>query len=161
MWKITQTVRDKPALTVRTGLYIPRGTALYATALREEQKTAQIWKLQAIRLSHGPLKTKKLQSLAWEVNQGRGLYSTAQPAPPMNPAIINLQTGRLSRSWQTRTTAHKDGPRTTLWNTAPYAYKMLGTARMIPRPILQEVFRLEQQPRLRRLAEAKTRALQQ
>lgn len=116
-------------------------------------------KLQAIRLSHGELKTKQLRRLAKQVNRGRGLYSQASPVPPMNPGILNLQTGRLARSWQTRLTFQADGTQVTLFNTARYAKFMLGTVKMIARPILEEVIHLEKDARLRRLWMAKTGAL--
>lgn len=144
------------ALTVR---WANRRGAVTMAILRAEESSAHAAKTTAIRLSHGPLKTEHLQRMAREFNKGRGLYSTAAPAPPMNPAIVNLQSGRFSRSWQTRVTWNGAGTSMTLWNTAPYAKFLLGTNKTIARLILQEVVRQERAARQNRLREAKSRAL--
>jgi hypothetical protein len=68
-------------------------------------------------------------------------YATRAPRPPMDPAIINEQSGRFLRSWKIvgprRTSV---GLRTKLVNRCPYAiYLWKGTRRMIARPILERV----------------------
>ena len=156
MLSVTFSNRNRAALTAR---WRQRAAELSNAVIKAENQSAFAMKQQAIRLSHGPMKTADLAKLAREVNRGYGLYGTRSPMPPMDPAVVNLQSGRLSRSWQTRLVLKPDGTSVTLWNTTPYAKYLLGTRKMIPRPILQKVIELERAARLHRLAKANSRAL--
>ncbi len=92
---------------------------------------AEALKLAKERLSSGPYKTAQLRQMGHP-------YSRRRPAPPMHPAIINVQTGRFRNSW--RIEARLTGTRLQLSvdNTSPEARFLLhGTRKMIARPYEQ------------------------
>jgi hypothetical protein len=143
-----------------TGRFKQTAVALSNAVIRAEQQSALALKTQAIKQSSGGMKTAEQQKLARQVNAGRGLYSKASPMPPMDPAILNAQTGFLSRHWQTAFVTTPDGTSITLYNTAVYAkYLALGTAKMIARPIIQRVYEIEAPARIARLKLAQEQAL--
>ena len=55
--------------------------------------------------------------------------------------IINKQSGLFATSWQTRTQKTPTGWTVTLWNSAPEAFYLLGTNKMRPRLIFDEIMR--------------------
>lgn len=146
-----------------TARYRQRMQALTTGIFRAERESAQAMRKTAIRLSSGPFSTAWLQAAARQRPGRRGLYSKADPAPPLPAFMINNQSkgfDSLRAHWQTRVMARPDGTALTLWNSSGHAkYLFLGTRTSISRPILQEVQRLEGEARRQRLIEAKTRAL--
>lgn len=88
-------------------------------------------------------------------------YAVRRPAPPANPAIINLQTGELLQEWLTISPRIVSGEIvTTLKNNAPYAKYMWGTKRMISRPIIDTISAKLAPIRLKRLQRALDKALE-
>ena len=87
---------------------------------------------QARTLSKGPISTAELSKYK------PGMYSTKRPARPAFDAIINAQTGLFAASWHFGTWSFTGHVTVTVYNTAPYAKYMMGTARMRERPILDE-----------------------
>jgi len=146
---------NSQALSVR---FRQRAVALTHAVLAAEHANAQAAYRQAQRLSSGSVPSSYLRQAARA--RGAGLYSRRSPAPPGDPAIINAQTSRLKRSWRYYVAWKSDGSQVTLWNTAPYAKAMRGTARMMSRPILERVMQLERMPRLERLRRARNAAMQ-
>lgn len=146
-------MRIETKFTKKSGARFTQRAAALTTAVRQaEEESAMALKRQAIRLSSGPLKTDTLNRLARQVNSGKGLYSTASPSPPLDPAILNRQTGYLSRHWQTIVTWNGDGTTITLFNNAPYAkFLLYGTKLMIARPILQRAHEIGRAIRMDRL----------
>lgn len=143
-----------------TARFRQRAVALSNAIIEAETQSALALKTQAIRQSSGGLRTSEQRKLALQVNAGKGLYSRASPMPPTNPAIINAQTGFLSRHWQTYLVTRPDGTSITLTNTAPYAAELFaGSFHAIARPILQKVYSIEAPARLDRLNKAKRLAL--
>ena len=95
---------------------------MYGAALTQQART----------LSKGPISTAELSEYK------PGMYSTKRPARPAFDAIINAQTGLFASSWHFGTWAFTGHVTVTVYNTAPYAKYMMGTARMRERPILDE-----------------------
>ena len=58
--------------------------------------------------------------------------------------IINKQSGRFATSWQSRAQKTSIGWTISLWNSAPEAFYLLGTDRMRPRLIFDEIMRRTQ-----------------
>ena len=86
--------------------------------------TEQDLALTARADSSGPVTAAALRRLgpAYSVRLGARL----------NPAIINVRTGRFRESWNTA----RDEDSVSLWNDAPEAvFLQNGTRRMVPRPI--------------------------
>ena len=135
-----------------------RAAALTHAVLAAEHANAQAAYRQAQRLSSGSVPSASLRAAGRA--RKAGLYSRRSPAPPNDPAIINAQTSRLKRSWRYYVAWKRDGTLITLWNTAPYAKSMRGTARMMSRPILERVMQRERMPRLERLRRARNAAMQ-
>lgn len=132
------------ALTLRTR---DRGQGISTAILGAERMSADAMVKRARAMSQGFLRTRDLRRLGHPYRIGGD--------PPLDPAIINTQTGNLQWRWQARVTIQKDGTQITLWNTARYAKYMLGTRKMMRRPILDTVFRVEQGARLARLEAAR------
>ena len=59
----------------------------------------------------------------------------ALPAPAY---VINKQTARFYSAWHWNFTVWPNGCQGMVWNSAPYSKYMLGTSKMIDRPILHE-----------------------
>ena len=147
--------------TVRWG---QRTAALNRNTLRAERENAESMRQTAIKLSSGPYSTQWQRQQARSVNKGRGLYSKASPMPPGPDYVINAQGSgfdSMRNHWQTRIVIREDGTSITLWNSSGHAKYLLGgeESSMIPRPLLQEVARLEAPGRLKRLAQAKAASL--
>jgi hypothetical protein len=69
-------------------------------------------------------------------------YSRWRPRPPMDPAVINLQSGNLSRRWGVRAvTRSGNRMRAELRNTAPYWNSLRGKEAQISRPIWKRIKR--------------------
>lgn len=67
-------------------------------------------------------------------------YAAANPRPPMDPSIINRQSGTFVSGWGRALRKVLMGATGTIYNRTPYAHWLLdGTTRMIPRPILLEI----------------------
>lgn len=140
-----------------SALYSQRAFALNQEILEAEQTSAAAIKQEAQDLSSGPFREAYLRKAARK--RGHGLYSQADPAPPGPAGVINEQTGRFKRGWVCKVYISRDGTTITLYNVSPYSRFMLGTARMIPRPIHQLIASRQRAARVLRLAQAKTRAL--
>lgn len=132
-----------------TARYKQRVAALNPLILKAEAESAAALKKRAQTLSSGHLKTSTLRLLAQQ--RGAGIYSRRKPGS-INPAIINVQTGRFRRSWMTRIVKRIDGTGITIWNIAPYGKDLLtGTFWSIPRPLLELLRDQESKFRKRRL----------
>lgn len=142
-----------------TSRSLQRAAKITPLVMKAEIASAMAMKQRAIVLSSGTYSTAYLQHAARQRIPHRGLYSLAAPAPPDSPFIINAQSGGLRAHWQTRVVVVRDGTSLTLFNTDPKAKFMLGTVKMMFRPILQAVGAYERGPRLNRLAAAKSAAL--
>jgi len=137
------------ALTLRTRSRV----AEFTPAIMEAERLSGLAMVKRARaLSQGWLRTRDIRRMKPRP------YSIGGN-PPVDPAIINRQTGNLQWRWQSRVTKQQDSVQITLWNTARYAKYMIGTFKMQPRPILEAVFRLEQGARLERLKGARETVL--
>lgn len=84
--------------------------------------------------SLGPYSTAHLQAMY----RPHGPYSVADPHPPQDPGIINLQTGRFYRSWVQSIRVSAFSALVSTYNTAPYADALAdGTDLAIARPLPQ------------------------
>ncbi len=91
-----------------------------ALAVRE---TARFAEKEADRWSQGTFKA-------------RGEYAVRNPRPPQDPGIINQQSGEFRRAWTVR---EVEPGKWRLENTSPHAGYMLGTKRMIFRPVIDRI----------------------
>jgi hypothetical protein len=68
-------------------------------------------------------------------------YSRRRPRPPLDPAVINVQTGRFLGSWSWELPQARGGDlTTTVRNNDPKADELAtGTSRMIARPLPEKV----------------------
>lgn len=114
-----------------------------AAVRRAEEQSGVAFVKRARTLSQGGFASKILTQMGHPYRIGG--------SPPHDPAIINMQSGRLASSWQFRVSPQAGEIQLTVFNTAPYAKFMLGTRMMITRPILQRVYELEQPARIQRL----------
>lgn len=131
-----------------------RAKAISDEAMKAERQNLEAAKGYAELLSSGGFHRTK---------SGDPPYSRQNPHPPAPPAIVNVQTGLLRRSWQTRLQQAAGKISGSLFNTAPYAGFFNGqpTARMIGRPILQETAKWLRGKRLQRMRGAVTKAMRQ
>lgn len=92
-------------------------------------------KEEALEASSGPLSTAELRRRDHP-------YAVRHGVATEDPEVINEQTGRFKRRWQTRRPI-KTGTRleSRLRNTDPKAKYMHGTDVMLPRPIIRRVAR--------------------
>lgn len=107
-----------------------RSTSLYPFA-RAAEREAAAETLKVLRdLSSGPYSSQRLRQLGHPYRIGG--------SPPIDPAIINVQTGKFRAGWIVRPPRKQaDGLSTRIVNTSPYAVYLLGgTRHMIARPIL-------------------------
>lgn len=88
-------------------------------------------------------------------------YSRRRPRPPMDPGIVNRQTGRFLRAWG-RSDAHWDSGRRTVnvANFSDRAEYMFGTRRMIARPIWRQIVRRTEKAVGPAIARAQIRAFE-
>jgi hypothetical protein len=136
-----------------------RQVALTGAVLAAEHQNAQESLKTAQRLSSGSVPAAYLQRAARA--RKAGLYSLANPAPPLPASILNAQTTRLKRSWRTYVAWKGDGSVLTLWNTAPYGrFLGSGTRKMIARPIMERIAEEQRIPRLMRIRRAELAAMQ-
>jgi hypothetical protein len=68
----------------------------------------------------------------------KGRFRGGLPAPPF---VINNQGGDLNRSWRSRVVVIAGNAVGTVYNIALHARYMMGTKKMIARPILTEAMR--------------------
>ena len=119
-----------------------------AQAIRSELAWAQrknaFALLQVARqYSEGPYSLAELRRMGHP-------YATRHPAAPLDPAIINRQTGRFAASWRLEEVTAGDGSMLRLTNDAPYAgFLKTGTRFMIARPI-EEKIAVETEPLITR-----------
>lgn len=114
---------------------------------RSEQESGQRMKDRCKYLSIGFLSSAELKQLGHP-------YARRRPNPPSDPGIINRQTGLFYNSWHYTVQLLASSTRLTIFNDAPYAAYMLGTRLMIPRPILEKMFKTEGPLRFARLQAA-------
>lgn len=86
-------------------------------------------------------------------------YSKVAPMPPMKEYIINRQSGTFYASWQMRVLKNAEGIYASVYNTAPWARYMVGTKKMIARPILDEALERTKDRRRKNLQNARKRGL--
>lgn len=84
-------------------------------------------------------------------------YAVRNPRPPVRAHIINRQSGALYGAWRVNVKKNPDGITCTVMNTAPWAKYMLGTKKMIARPILDEAVARTKAERDRNLHNARRR----
>jgi len=117
-----------------------------------EEKTINLAKRKAIQYSSGkwPLKRRRKSEYT---------YSKRYPfPPPPGPTVINVETGALKASW----VVSRKGNKFVLENTVFYERYMrdkIGTARMIPRPIMARIRREVAPERLKYLQTAIRRSI--
>lgn len=86
-------------------------------------------------------------------------YAVRDPRPPVRAHIINRQNGLLYQSWRTSNVrTGTDKTVATVYNTAPYSRYMMGTTKMIARPILSEAMSRTRVERERNINNARRRA---
>jgi len=100
------------------------------------RKEAEDMKRVAKVLSSGNLSLKTLAKMGHPYGLRRLPGAAGQP-----DFIINKQSGTFAASWQTRTQKTPTGWTVTLWNSAPEAFYLLGTNKMRPRLIFDEIMR--------------------
>ena len=100
------------------------------------RKEAEDMKRVAKVLSSGNLSLKTLAKMGHPYGLRRPPGAAGQP-----DFIINKQSGTFATSWQTRTQKTPTGWTVTLWNSAPEAFYLLGTNKMRPRLIFDEIMR--------------------
>lgn len=61
------------------------------------------------------------------------------PMPTLPLYYLNMQSGELRNNWAVNTQNTPQGFTSSLWNKMPYSGFMLGTERMVKRPILSKV----------------------
>lgn len=107
---------------------------------------------EAVRLSSGPMTAAMLRAAGHP-------YARRRPTSP-NPQVVNVQTGRLVRSWRpVRPTLSAGTVTSAVVNSSPEAAYLVGTRRMIPRPIDEAVKKAVQPARVVRLQKAIADAL--
>lgn len=120
--------RDPKKLIAR---WRKRAALVTPEMMEAERENLQTMKKEAIRLS---------SATAFRLPNSDHPYSTRDPHPPIPPYWINIQSaGGFVTKWRVRLIKTPSGATGSLWNTAPYAKYMLGTSRMIQRPILQRM----------------------
>jgi len=88
-------------------------------------------------------------------------YAVRAPHPPVAAHILSRQSGKLYGMW--KVSVVKTDPNRvvyTVYNRAPYAKYMMGTTKMIPRPILDEALTRTKDERARNIKRARDRAYQ-
>jgi hypothetical protein len=146
--RISATPKQAEALLRRRAEQVDRAVrAAERENLRDALTIAQ-------RLSSGPFAAAALRLMGHP-------YATRSPRPPVDPSIINVQTGRFRAAWTaTGPFTSRGGLVSRLVNRSPYAVLLMaGTARMIARPIREAIQRRVRGLRYRRLRDAVTRAL--
>jgi len=114
---------------------------------RSEERSGRIIAARARMLSQGPLSSATLRALGHP-------YAMRDPRPPLDPAMVNRQTGRFLSSWKYQTELSGNMVSLFVYNDAPWAKYMLGTRKMIARPILKKLVELEAPARFERLRRA-------
>lgn len=110
--------------------------------------------LQAARAhSEGPFSSRTLRALGHP-------YATRHATPPLDPAVINRQSGRFASSWRLEeVSGETTGFRVV--NDAPYAgYLEEGTPRMVRRPIEEKILAENEALLMRNVQIALERALE-
>lgn len=122
-----------------------------------EMETAIHGRAIALSLTSGPFKTAYLRKFR------PGLYSKAAPRPPADPALINIQSGLLNRSWQL--SQETIGPHivTSIFNESEHARFIAASggpgSKMMKRPIEERIAERLAPVRIRNLSEAIRKAL--
>jgi hypothetical protein len=130
-----------------------------ADALKREIEWAQrkngYLLLQAARLySSGPYSLAALRRMGHP-------YARRHAAAPLDPAVINLQTGRFAASWRLESVGGGLIGGMRVVNDAPYAgYLEEGTSRMIRRPIEEKILAENEGLLMRNMNLALERALE-
>jgi hypothetical protein len=90
-------------------------------------------------------------------------YSRRHPAAPLDPAVINVQTGQFRSSWAWRLPQESGGKLTTVVrNDDPKADDLAsGTNRMIPRPLPEKVLAENESAIIAEMERAMERALKE
>lgn len=85
-------------------------------------------------------------------------YSRRVAAPPKPAHIINRQSGTFRAGWQLRWTRLRDGAVATVYNRAHHSQYMMGTRKMIARPVMDEALKRTKRERDRNIKRARDRA---
>jgi len=84
-------------------------------------------------------------------------YAKRAPRPPVAAHIINRQTGEIHRRWTLTHRRTVDGILVWVTNQAKHAKYMLGTTKMIVRPVLEEAVKRTKPQRDRNIRNARRR----
>lgn len=94
-----------------------------------------IWQ-EAQKRSHGAFSTAELK----EMYDPHGPYSKADPHPPQEPGVINIQSGAFASEWVQEVYISANKITVSTYNVSEHAkYLEPGTSRMIARPLNQMV----------------------
>lgn len=127
------TVAMSPERALR--LFVGLERRIVQQVLTAERLTVEEAKTMLVEASSGTLTEKDLRELDHP-------YARRHGVAKRDPSIINVRSGRFSRSWSTlspRARARRVHSR--VRNRDPKARFMFGTELMLPRPIVQRVAR--------------------
>ena len=134
-----------------------RKTALRREIKKSESQSATFGVKIAKTLSSGPFSQMQLNAMD---NPYAVRHGTAQIAPD----VINVQTGKFRAAWKREvndwTGSPPDALLTKVINTSGVAKYMLGTKRMLPRPVDALTAKILEPVRMLNLGDALERALE-
>jgi len=96
--------------------------------LKAEKSSNTFLLKSRIALSSGPYKLRTLRRMGYP-------YAVRNPRPPMDPGIINVQTGVFRRSWRKSIVSVGGNITMKVYNIDPKSRYMAGTSVMIERPV--------------------------
>lgn len=127
--------------------------AILREILSAENQTINETQAMFVRASSGTISTKTLRLMGHP-------YAKRDPQTPLNPAVINKQSGAFKRDWRKARARMAGGViRGSVVNVDPKAVYMLGTTKMVQRPIDVAVANTMKPRRLSLLRNALARAL--
>lgn len=112
---------------------------------REQKLTAAVRRAENRVMDYAKERAEFYSSAsAYKIGRDKGYPYAAikradYPAVPLPPYFINMQSGELQKSWAVNTQATPQGFTSSLWNKKEYSRFLLGTSKMIQRPILSRV----------------------
>lgn len=124
----------------------------------EEVREAQVQNAKLVMEKAKQFSNQRFFSLQQLRKMGHP-YAKRDPRPPVKAHIINRQSGTFYASWQMRVLKNSEGIYASVYNSAPWARYMVGTKKMIARPILDEALFRTQDRRRKNLQNARKRGL--